>query len=547
MKKRTGTSGAPASATKSRPERPATTPEAAPRPARPRLLPQLGLCVIAGVFIFLSFPFTTTPDTNLWPLGWFGLAPFLWALRGDITTKRAFWLGAVAGLVTNFGGFWWISEVVRDFGHMPSYVAWPIAVLNAFYQGLMFALFAWLYVRFRPRSRVASIYAIAALFTFVEFVYPLIFPWYLGNGQYRFMPAIQVADVTGVMGITFTMVLFNAALLRVAEWRIAKAPLPLKQVLGAAAVTAAVLVYGAIRIGQVDATAAAADTLKLGLVEADIGIWEKEAKGMGRREQALTLHKNLLVHQEMSRDLARRGADLIVWPESSYFPLDDPFVKRQDRFALGLGDDGALLAWRHHPGQADAAAAFSWSVDSPHALADAGAGRLRALAAEREDAWVAVGDGGKAVLGGAHTVLPLKTGTVADLRGVDVVNMPGFRAHADGAQLSIWAVGEGGAVVTGHADGLAPVPAPVTSRLNAVAMSTGREGVIVGDGGVVLAVRGGDVHRVDTGTTRDLYAVWVLHGEQEAVAVGQGGALVVRDGAGRWTTQEAPFGRTLRH
>jgi len=445
MKRSQKTSGARSSAKKkARPQRSEEAASPAPVPAevpeRPRTLRHLGLCVLSGVLIFLSFPFTTQPDSNWWPLAWFGLVPFLWALRGAITTRRAFWYGAVAGLVTNFGGFWWISEVVRDFGHMPAYVAWPVAGVNAFYQGLMFAIFAWFYVRFRPRSGRANLFAIAALFTFVEFVFPLIFPWYLGNGQYRFIAAIQIADITGVMGLTFTMVAFNAALFRVAEWRLAGAPLPLRQVVGALGVTAAVLVYGVIRISSVDAAIAEAETMKLGMVEADIGIWEKEAKGMGRREQALTLHKNLLVHQEMSRELARQGADLIVWPESSYFPLEDPFIKRQDRFALGLGADGALLTWRHHP----AASAFSWSVQSPHALADAGAKGLTALAAEREDAWVAVGDGGAGVFGDAHAVHPLKTGTTEILRGVDVVNMPGYRPHADGAEVSIWAVGDGG-------------------------------------------------------------------------------------------------------
>ena len=514
-------------------------------PRRGTLWRQLGLCVIAGVLIFMSFPFTTVPDSNWWPLAWIGLVPFLWAIRGDIRPRRAFWLGALTGLVTNFGGFWWISEVVRDFGHLPGFVAWPVSALNAGYQGLMFAIFAWFYVRFRPKRRVANIFAIAALFTFIEFVYPLIFPWYLGNGQYRFIPIIQIADITGVMGLTFTMVLFNAALLRVAEWRIARVALPLRQVLGATAVTLGVLVYGLIRVGQVDATSEAAEKLNLGLVEADIGIWEKEAKGMGRREQAMTLHKNLLLHQEMSRDLTQRGADLIVWPESSYFPLDDPFIKRQDRFALGLGRDGALLAWRHQPD-----AGFRWSIDTPQLLADAAAQpgvRLRALAAEREDAWVAVGDAGHAVFGDARAVRALASGTTATLRAVDVVSMPGFRAHADGAEVSIWAVGDAGTVVTGHGDGLAPAASPVTTRLNGVAMSTGREGVAVGDGGVVLAIAAGDLARVDVGTTRDLFAVWAQRAGGNAVAVGQGGVTVVRTGGGGWVVEQAPFDRTLRH
>ena len=62
------------------------------------------------------------------------------ALQGA-SGRQGFWIGAWCGLVTNFGGFWWVSEVLHDFGHLPSGVVWPITVLNAFYQGLSFAIF----------------------------------------------------------------------------------------------------------------------------------------------------------------------------------------------------------------------------------------------------------------------------------------------------------------------------------------------------------------------------------------------------------------------
>ena len=102
--------------------------------------------------VFTSFPFLTVPDTNIWPLTWFGLVPLLIALRG-VSRKRGFWLGALMGFVTNMGGFWWISGVLRDFGHLPEYVVWPLTALNAFFQGLQYALFGYFYARLSGAGR----------------------------------------------------------------------------------------------------------------------------------------------------------------------------------------------------------------------------------------------------------------------------------------------------------------------------------------------------------------------------------------------------------
>jgi apolipoprotein N-acyltransferase len=190
------------------------------------------------------------------------------------------------------------------------------------------------------------IWQIAALYTVTEFLYPMIFPWYLANGQYRFLPAIQIAELGGVMSITFMMVAFNAALHRFLARRLHGDPLPRRAMIIALLGTAAVLVYGQIRIAMVDAQIADAPKVKLGLVEADIGIFEKQAKHLEPSRQRYTRHRNLLKHQWMSAELERQGVDLVVWPESSYFPVGEPFMKRKDDMALALGADGTLSVWR---------------------------------------------------------------------------------------------------------------------------------------------------------------------------------------------------------
>ena len=490
---------------------------------------RFGLMTLAGVLTFLSFPLTTERDSNFWPLAWVALVPFLEALRG-LRGKQGFWFGAWCGLVTNFGGFWWISEVLRDFGHLPFYVYWPLTLLNSFYQGLMFAVVGLLVARASRRLAVASpaglglvpVWQVAAIYTLVEWLYPMIFPWYLANGQYRFLPAIQLAELGGVMSVTFVMVAFNAGLHRLWVHRALRAdparpPLPRRALVMTFLGTAAVLVYGQVRVMMVDADIAAAKKVKLGLVEADVGIFEKQAKHLPPRERALTLHRNLLKHQTMSAELAAAGVDLVVWPESSFFPLDDPFIKRTDRIALGLGPAG--LAENVYDAARDV---FVWRPLGPRPGAVA-------LAALREDRFATLGPDGIRDETGAVSTLP-----PGRYLGLTLVEAPGFSRHEDGAKAYAWAVGEGGAIASGRlGEALTSLASGTTQTLRAVAMRTAKDGVVVGDGGTVLEIERDKVRAIplEGGGTVALRAVaW---GEvpgigQLAIAVGGAGTVAVR-------------------
>lgn len=493
---------------------------------------------LAGVLTFLSFPLTTERDSNFWPLGWVALVPFLEALRG-LRGKQGFWFGAWGGLVTNVGGFWWISEVLRDFGHLPFYVYWPLTALNSFYQGLMFAVVGLLVARTGQRRAAAGqdplvpVWQVAAIYTIVEWLYPMIFPWYLANGQYRFLPAIQIAELGGVMCVTFVMVAFNAGLHRLWVHRAlrddpARPALPRRALILTFLGTAAVLVYGQVRVMMVDADIAAAKKVKLGLVEADVGIFEKQAKHLPPRERALTLHKNLLRHQIMSAELEKAGVDLVVWPESSFFPLDDPFIKRTDRMAFGLGPAG--LVERAYDPAHDASRrpeglttdAFVWRA------VEARAGAI-AVSALSEARFATLGPDGVRDESGALSKLP-----PGRFLGLTLVEAPGYSRHEDGAKAFAWAVGEGGAIAFGRlGEALTPLASGTTQTLRAVAMRTAKDGVAVGDGGTVLEIERDKVHAVtlDGGITAALRAVaWgeVPGVGQLALAVGDGGTVAVR-------------------
>lgn len=357
------------------------------------------LAIAGGAATFLAFP-----GWNWHPLIWVCQVPLLLAVAG-LGTAAAFRLGLLAGFVTNFGGFHWITYMLGEFGHLPAPVSWSILALQALTQGLTSAVGAALWRYLVQRGAPAGVSAWLALWA-GEAAIPMIFPWFLGNAASPELAVIQIAELGGVHLVSALLYAANAAIATTLIALLRREALPWRMLLATAAAVLATLGYGQLRIGQVDAEAAAAPKLKLGLVEGNVGIWEKEARHLAPRERILTLRHNLLKHQQMTAQLEKQGAELVVWPESSYIPFGPVPVLHSKADALLTGEGGTVLALQD-------------GKLKPLALDRLGlprdAGMLSSVTWPRGDVWRAL-DGGKRVLTvtpAGSEVTPLPEGLVA--------------------------------------------------------------------------------------------------------------------------------------
>ena len=275
---------------------------------RERLI-RLGLSLLSAVLLFSS-----VPTFGLWPLMWVALVPQLVVALGAPTPKRAFLWGWLTGFVANAVAFYWMDGLLERFGHMSPVEALPIVALLVGYQGLAFAFFSWGVRRVRDRTRLPLVVLAPLVMVTIELAMPQIFPYYLAISQ-AFVPVvIQIADLTGPLGVTALMLAWNGAVLD--AW-LGRDPhrgllrgLAFRNLAIAAALVLADLGYGALRLRQVDAQRAAAPKVRTGTVQANVGIIEKwDPRAFARL---------LDIHQRESAALARAGAELVVWPESSY-------------------------------------------------------------------------------------------------------------------------------------------------------------------------------------------------------------------------------------
>jgi apolipoprotein N-acyltransferase len=288
-----------------------------------RLATRLGLSALSAALMVLS-----VPTFDLWPLMWVALVPALHVALTAKTPRRAFLHGWLAGIIGNTVAFAWMKGLLVRFGHMSAVEAIPIMMLLTTYQGLEFGLWSWGVHRLSRRRPDISLALLAPLvMVTIELLVPQIFPFYLAISQAWVPSVIQIADLTGPMGVSFVMVMvtggvYDAGHAARAAWR-AQGSDGTPRVAAAAgaagrrlaipiAVVAATLLYGALRIRQIDHRRQAAVQARVGIVQANVGMREKWDPSDGARLLAL--------HQQQSVALARLAPppDLVVWPESSY-------------------------------------------------------------------------------------------------------------------------------------------------------------------------------------------------------------------------------------
>ncbi|MFH1531556.1 MAG: apolipoprotein N-acyltransferase [Pseudomonadota bacterium] len=353
----------------------------APKAPRPppsarlrRLAPWLG-AVLSGALIFLSFP---APDLG-YPI-WIALIPLL-LVSSDATPGRGFALGMVTGWLANVVGFFWMEHMLVTFGPpwMAGPVAWIIVALGALYQALPYGGALALARLAGVRGHGWAAVTFLAAFTGLEAFHPILFPWYIGDSMHGVPLPIQVADLVGVYGVTFLIVAVNLSLWTLAERFLRRRSVPLWPAWAGGVLLIASLGYGAVRIAQVDAAAADLEHLRIGVVEPEIPIFqEQRALYPEGTSPVRILHHNLQRLHRATLDLASRGVDLVLWPESAWFPVlsvaarDAPF----EHLALADGQvharDGGPWTW------VEALAGTRWV----------------ALSGGREDRVMAGGEGG---------------------------------------------------------------------------------------------------------------------------------------------------------
>jgi len=264
-----------------------------------RFRANLLLAVLSGLLLTASFP-----PTYMSRIAWLAFIPLFKSLEG-LSKRQVFTAGFAFGLAHNLTLVYWVVFVMEHYGNLPMTASLGILLLLAMYLALYPALFSLAFSYLSPRF---SSFGIAGSWVLLEFVRANVltgFPWCLvGYSQYRELPVIQIADLAGVYGVSFLILLANALLYRLLFQR------PLKAVRLEAAVAILLLgltlVYGFHRLSE---TGDQGRSLKVTVVQGNID----QSIKWNPSYQAETIR----IYQSLSLSSKPFAPDLVVWPETA--------------------------------------------------------------------------------------------------------------------------------------------------------------------------------------------------------------------------------------
>ncbi|HZK13850.1 MAG TPA: hypothetical protein VFC55_04980, partial [Desulfobaccales bacterium] len=233
--------------------------------------------VLSGLLLAAAFP--KWDQTYLLI---FALVPLLWALK-DQSLKAAFWLGLVSGLAHYVALLYWIVYVTHVFGKLPLIAAIGILFLLAGYLCLYTAVWG-LGVAWGAARGLSLLWWAPVLWVALEMGQTYIisgFPWeLLGNGLYLYPRLLQLADITGVYGLSFLVVLVNVSLYRLCCPPRGAKVRQFRQVAVVGLILALWIGYGYYRLGEVDRLMAASPKIKVAVVQGNMKQGEKWKKEM---------------------------------------------------------------------------------------------------------------------------------------------------------------------------------------------------------------------------------------------------------------------------
>src|SRR5437870_136180 len=296
--------------------------------------------VLSGTLLVLCFP-----KYDLDFLAWIALVPLLIAIR-EKPWRTAFGQGWLAGLVYFGGTLSWVINAMHQYGKVPFPLSFLVMLLLAGYCALFVALFAAILVTLPDSRGVLRPWTAAALWVTLEWLRGHLFsgfPWaLLGYSQYHALSVIQIADITGVYGVSFILVLANTVIAKILEAIRSRVlvlateqPLPIPWVTTTLSVGlfAAVIWYGDWHLAP-HRDVVNDPPVRIGLVQANVD--QSQKWDVAFRRETIDRYERLTMQ-------LTDHSDLVIWPEASTPFLFEVEVNYRDELLNFVKDHGVPL------------------------------------------------------------------------------------------------------------------------------------------------------------------------------------------------------------
>lgn len=272
---------------------------------------RLLLAVISGTLLTASFA-----PVGMSFLSWIALVPLLKGIENE-SLSGAVRLGFITGMVHYLTLIYWIIIVLGHYGNLNIVLSFILYLLLCIYMALYMGAFSFLTVCSRDsRFFLLLIGSFWVALEFIRAKFLTGFPWcLLGYSQYRHLDLIQIADIFGVYGLSFLIILVNGLIYRIffrnrktigqktgsnlMKWETLMIILMVGGTIG----------YGHYRLSEWEEKKEDLRSIRAAVIQGNID----QSLKWDPTYQAKTLE----IYQKLTRATYDFKPDLIVWPETS--------------------------------------------------------------------------------------------------------------------------------------------------------------------------------------------------------------------------------------
>ncbi|MCL2390242.1 MAG: apolipoprotein N-acyltransferase [Endomicrobia bacterium] len=282
------------------------------------------LSVLTGLLAVAAFP-----KISLFFLAWIALVPLLLVLSRS-SVKQSFFYAFLSGFVFNAAGLYWLIPMLHF--NTGSYVqAFSASCVLWAYLALYWGVWGWLFAvakKYFSSTWIFSVFMPAAwvVLEYARTYFLTGFPWMLaGYSQYRFTEIIQIAEFTGVYGVSFVLVFCNILFY---FWMTDKKGN--KYLYSALFLITALSVFGAFRLDKFKFFGN--EEFTVAIVQPNIDQYKKWDQGF---------KDEILYSLEYYADkISDDKVDLVVWPEAAmpdFVPYDKQALLTAEKIAKTAG------------------------------------------------------------------------------------------------------------------------------------------------------------------------------------------------------------------
>jgi apolipoprotein N-acyltransferase len=277
-----------------------------------------------------------TPGYDVPALPFLCWVPFFMLSVSAGSSRKAALRGFLAGIAANLPLFYWIAYTVAVMGK----IGWPAgclaAILVSAYMAVYFSAGGFFVFRLNRRYGSAGLWAFPFAWIGLEYARSVLlsgFPWMLfGYTLAGSAMLMQAADLAGVFGLGFLLVVANVSLYRAGECLARKKYLPGAIFIGGlAAILVFLAAYGSYRVGG-RTTPPSGGRLRVGIAQGGID--------QNRKWNPAFQRETLAIYAALSREAKSKGAQVIVWPETAapfFYGWETEQTREVDRVASEAG------------------------------------------------------------------------------------------------------------------------------------------------------------------------------------------------------------------